>query len=406
MVAADPAGSEAGAGSVAGVTEDDWDPRDPHVLSDQLAAYDRMRRECPVAHSDYLGWSVFRHEDVVRVVTDHDTFSSVVSSYPAVPNGFDPPKHMGYRRLVDRYFTPAHMEAFEPLCRDVARELVATVPRDRAVEFIAEFALEYALQSQRVWLGWPAYTVESLRHWTARNHRATLAREREELVSVAAEFDAVVRRVLDDNRGQAADGAVAESVTVELMRDRLETADGESRRLSDDEIVSILRNWTVGELATLSASVGILVDHLARHPERQELLRRDPSLLPATIDEILRLHAPLIANRRVATRDVELGGRMIRAGERVNVNWASANRDEAVFGGAGGFQPEAHAAENLLYGRGIHDCPGAPLARLELRVVIDELLAATDSITMPLEAQPDFAVYPASGFRTLHVTVS
>ncbi|HRP99137.1 MAG TPA: pentapeptide repeat-containing protein, partial [Terrimesophilobacter sp.] len=143
-----------------------------------------------------------------------------------------------------------------------------------------------------------------------------------------------------------------------------------------------------------------------------------------------RLHAPLIANRRVATRDVELGGRMIRAGERVNVNWASANRDEVVFGGAdlgdtdsggadlgdadfGGadlsnaerFRPEEHAAENLLYGRGIHDCPGAPLARLELRVVIEELLAATDTISMPAAAQPDYAVYPASGFRTLHIRV-
>ncbi|HRN30439.1 MAG TPA: cytochrome P450, partial [Terrimesophilobacter sp.] len=310
--------------------ENDWDPRDPHVLGDQLAAYDRMRRECPVAHSDYLGWSVFRHEDVVRVVTDHETFSSAVSAYPAVPNGFDPPEHTAYRTLVDRYFTPEHMSAFEPLCRDVARDLVVRLPRNRTVEFIAEFALEYALQAQRAWLGWPAYTLESLRHWTARNHRATLAREREELVSVAAEFDAAVRRVLADNREEASahgttsaaagDSVTATSVTAQLMRDRLDTSDGESRVLSDEEIVSILRNWTVGELATLSASVGILVDHLARHPELQQSLRRDPSALPAAIDEILRLHAPLIANRRVATRDVELGGRMIRARERVNVN--------------------------------------------------------------------------------------
>src|SRR5690606_37126955 len=144
-------------------------------------------------------------------------------------------------------------------------DLVASLPRGRTVEFIAEFAVEYALQVQGVWLGWPAPMVEVLRHWTARNHRATLAREREELVLVAAEFDSAVRRVLDDSREQASahDGAPA-TVTVELMRDRDDTPDGGSRTLSDGEIVSILRNWTVGELATLSASVGILVDHLSR----------------------------------------------------------------------------------------------------------------------------------------------
>ncbi|MHB1329065.1 MAG: cytochrome P450 family protein, partial [Gemmatimonadales bacterium] len=149
----------------------DWDPRDPAVLDDQVRAYDRMRAGCPVAHSDYLGWSVFRHEDVVAVVEDHETFSSVVSNHQAVPNGFDPPEHTRYRRLVDRYFTPEQMAAFEPACRQVASRLVATLPRTQPMDFISAFALEFALEIQRVWLGWPTHTVEALRHWTARNHR-------------------------------------------------------------------------------------------------------------------------------------------------------------------------------------------------------------------------------------------
>src|SRR5690606_17224182 len=127
-----------------------------------------------------------------------------VSNHPAVPNGFDPPRHGPYRQLVNRYFTPEHMNAFEPVCRELARDLVSRVPRGHSVEFVAQFALEYALQSQRAWLDWPEYTVDALRHWTARNHRATLHREREELDAVAAEFDATVRRVLDDHRARAA----------------------------------------------------------------------------------------------------------------------------------------------------------------------------------------------------------
>lgn len=387
------------------VAPDDWDPRSPEVLSNQIAAYDEMRLRCPVAHSDYLGWSVFRHEDVVAVVTDHETFSSEVSKYPAVPNGFDPPRHGPYRDIVNRYFTPEHMDAFEPVCRTLARGLVSRVPRGRPVEFIADFALEYALQAQRAWLGWPDYTVDALRHWTARNHRATLARNREDLNSVAAEFDAAVRRVLADHRSHPdTKSGEAEDVTSQLLRERL---DGSP--LTDEELVSILRNWTVGELGTISASVGILVAYLAEHPSLQEQLRRDPADIPAAVDEILRMHSPLISNRRFVTRDVELGGRRIAAGERVNVNWASANRDEAVFGDPDAYEPVRNAADNVLYGRGIHDCPGAPLARLELRIVVEELLAATDSITKPAGAPPDaaaqdYASYPASGFRTLPIT--
>lgn len=378
-------------------SSDDWDPRSPHVLGDQIAAYDEMRSRCPVAHSDYLGWSVFRHADVVAVVTDHDTFSSAVSNHPAVPNGFDPPRHGPYRRLVDTYFTPEHMRAFEPACTALARDLVSHVPRGLAVEFIAQFALEYALQAQRAWLGWPEYTVDALRHWTARNHRATLGRVREELDAVAAEFDATVRRVLADHRANESDSPVM----AQLVREQID-----SRPITDDEIVSILRNWTVGELGTMSASVGILVAYVAEHPQLQNELRREPHRLPSAVDEILRMHSPLIANRRVTTRDVELGGRHIAAGERVNVNWASANRDETVFGDPDDYQPERNAAANVLYGRGIHDCPGAPLARLELRVVMEELLAATTSITRSGTAAHDYAAYPASGYRTLPIVLT
>jgi cytochrome P450 len=382
--------------------DNNWDPRDPAVLENQIRAYDEMRTECPVAHSDYLGWSVFGHENVVAVVTDHDTFSSAASSYPAVPNGFDPPKHGAYRRIIEHYFTPEHMLEFEPVCRLLARELVTQLPRDEQVEFIGDFALEYALEAQRVWLGWPLYTVDALRHWTARNHRATLARNREELDSVAEEFNNTVRRVLVDHRSRPETmSRAADDVTSQLLREQIDGV-----LLSDEEVVSILRNWTVGELGTMSASVGILVAYLGGHPDLQQELRCAPHQLPAAIDEILRMHSPLIANRRVAIRDIELCGRRISAGERVNVNWASANRDEAVFGDPEIFRPEENAADNLLYGRGIHDCPGAPLARLELRIVLEELLAWSNEIEIAGEYTSDYASYPASGFRTLPVLFS
>lgn len=378
----------------------DWDPRDPAVLSDQIRAYDQMRARCPVAYSDYLGWSVFRHDDIVAVVGDHETFSSAVSSHPAVPNGFDPPKHGPYRTVVDHYFTPEHMRAFEPVCRQVARDLIARLSLGVPVEIISMFALEFALEAQRAWLGWPAYTISALRHWTAQNHRATLARDREALDAVAAVFDSTVRRVLDDRRALGA-AATENDITSQLMREQVDGVP-----LNDQELVAILRNWTVGELGTMSASLGILIDYMARHPGLQEELRGAPHRLAGAIDEILRIHSPLVANRRVATRDVSLGGRTISAGDQVTVIWASGNRDESHFGDPDEYQPHRNAPDNLLYGRGIHDCPGAPLARLELRVVMEELLAQTRLIEAVPGSTPDFASYPASGFRALRVRLS
>ena len=81
----------------------DWDPKSDVVLRDQLAAYDEMRERCPVAYSDFLGWSLFRHEDVVRVLNDHETFSNAVSRHLSVPDGMDPPEHTEYRRIVDLF---------------------------------------------------------------------------------------------------------------------------------------------------------------------------------------------------------------------------------------------------------------------------------------------------------------
>ena len=175
--------------------------------------------------------------------------------------------------------------------------------------------------------------------------------------------------------------------------------------MRDEEIVSILRNWTVGEVGTISASVGILVHYISEHADLQQRLSAQPSLLPAAIEEILRIHGPLVANRRITTRPVEIGGRKIGAGERISLIWISANRDGRVFEDPEAFRLDRDPAANLLYGAGIHVCPGAPLARMEMRVAIEELLAHTTRIEPIPDRPPTSAVYPASGFATLPLRI-
>jgi cytochrome P450 len=170
--------------------------------------------------------------------------------------------------------------------------------------------------------------------------------------------------------------------------------------------VSIVRNWTVGELGTIASCVGILAHALAARPALQQELRGRPDLLDAAIDELLRSDAPLIANRRVTTRAVELGGREIGAGERLTLIWASANRDETVFGDPDALRLDREPGLNLLYGAGIHACPGAPLARLELRVLMEELLGHTRALS-PVAGRPAIrARYPAGGFSSVPVRLA
>lgn len=374
-----------------------WDPKAPAILRNQISAYDDMRRRCPVAHSDTLHWSVFRHADVLRILNQPRTFSNEVSTHLSVPNGMDPPAHTAYRRMIERYFSAARIAAFEPLCRVLAARLLEKLPSDRAVEMVGELAQPFALEAQSAFLGWPAHLHEPLRQWTIKNHAATLARDPAAAAAVAVEFDGYIREILATRR-QAL--TPSDDVTSRLLRERI----GE-RALTDEEIVSILRNWTVGELATISASVGILGYFLAEHACVQEQLRQAPQLLTVAIDEILRIHPPLIASRRKALRPVSIAGAAIARGERLTLMWASANRDESVFGDPDEFRLDRDASDNLLYGAGIHVCPGAPLARLELRVLLEELLCRAKRIEPQPNRPPLNAAYPASGYSEAWVSV-
>jgi cytochrome P450 len=378
---------------------EEWDPfsSDPH--EPQIARYDELRRRCPIAHSEPLGWSLFRHDDVMQVLADPETFSNAVSAHRSVPNGMDPPEHTTYRRIIEPYFSPERILAIEPRCRAIAAKLIESLPASGEVEVISQLAEEFALQAQCAFMGWPVELHAPLREWVRKNHAATRSRDRAAMAAVAMEFDDHIRAVLAARRNSSS--IESHDVASELLR---ESVDG--RPLRDEEIVSILRNWTVGELATISASIGILVHFLARHRGVIERLRKCAELIPAAIDEVLRMDAPLMTSRRVAKRAVTLSGQSIQPGERVTLMWGSANRDEHVFGDPDAFRLDRHPALNLLYGTGIHVCPGAPLARMELQVFVEELLHRVDRLSLIADREPVRALYPASGFSSLPIMIS
>jgi cytochrome P450 len=376
----------------------DWDPKSADVQRDQRAAYDQMRRRCPVAYSEFLGWSLFRHEDVARVLDDQRTFSSAVSRHLNVPSGMDQPEHTAYRGIVERYFSPHRIATSEPVCRKIVAQRVRDLNARGTVEFMADVALPFAVQVQCAFLGWPETLHNLLIGWLGKNQEATLAQDRKAMLEIAREFEAIIDDLLEARRQTNAGPQT--DLTAALMHEKVS-----GRPLSNEELASILRNWTVGEIGTISAAVGILAHYVAAHQDVQRKLRAEPALLAAAIEEILRSHGPLVSNRRIATSPVEIGGRKIAAGERVTLMWVSANRDERVFDDPDAIQFDRDQRRNLLWGAGIHVCPGMPLAQLEMRLFMEELLARTTQIAMPPGAKPTLAVYPGSGFATLPLSV-
>ena len=367
-----------------------WEPLSEPVLADQRGTYDRMRAACPVAESP-RGVTLFRHADVVAAATDPATFSSAVSVHRMVPNSLDQPEHTLFRAAIDPFFTPERMGALEPLVRRIAHGIIGALPRDATVDAVTEIGYPLAVRAQSDWLGWQGIEDELL-VWMAENHAATRSRDRSRAVAVAAAFDDIVLAQVELRRRMGS--AAPKDPTTELLA---VTVNGGP--LPDADIVSILRNWTAGDLSSIAASVGVVIYFLATRLDVQEALREQPGNLAAAVDEMLRIDDPFLVSRRVPTAATCVSGFVVESGKQIYLNWTSANRDEKVFADPNAYRPEEHAADNLVYGTGIHVCPGRPLATLELVVAVQTLLGMTTRFELAVDEAPIRETYPLGGWR-------
>jgi cytochrome P450 len=181
--------------------------------------------------------------------------------------------------------------------------------------------------------------------------------------------------------------------------------------LTDDEVVSILRNWTAGDLSSLAASVGVIAYLIATRPEVQEQVRSrvaagDAAWVESAIEELLRIDDPFLTSRRTTTADSHLDGKHIPAGDRVLLSWTSANRDSSVFPSPDAFDPAANAHANLVFGIGPHVCPGRDLTLMELRVVLEELVKSTTWIELTPGHTPVRETLPMGGWAEVEVVLT
>lgn len=375
-------------------------PDDLSATGRDLRAFtDELRPRHGVVRNVQGEWVLLRHELVVQAAQDDQRFSNAVSRHLHVPNGLDGDTHSAYRAALDVFFTAQALAPFHDAFRRVAAEVVASLPRGTAVDAVSGFGGRFAVRAQSTWLGWPSDLEDRLVDWVAENHAATRSGDRSWTRQVAEAFDEMIRSVLAPRRSRAPADEM-DDVTSRLMRIQVD-----GRALADDEIVSVLRNWTGGDLGSIALCVGVLVHGLATQPALQDRLRAGvpDDEFDAMVDELLRIDDPFVSNRRVTTCPVTIGGVELPQGARVKLNWTSANRDQAVFGDPDALDPRNNAANNLVYGIGRHACPGRLLATLELRIALRALLAGTTSITLAPESPAERAVAPVGGWASLPV---
>jgi cytochrome P450 len=377
----------------------DFDPLEPETFSSFHEQFSELRRSCPVAHSDAWNgfWALTRYDDVAAAAADPSLFTTTVQNVvPKVaftgrrpPLHLDPPEHTPYRRALNPFFTPAKMAALEPPIRQVVVELLEPLIARGRGDICAEFTHRLPGQALALFFNLTSDEGMEIREATREFVAAVQRFELDAAKRTSLALYDIARALIADRKAHPRDPG--EDPVAGLLAARV---DGQP--LPDDMLLGTIRQFIVVGMVAPCVFIGSMAVHLAQHPELQQQLRADLSLVPAAVEEYLRLLTPYRGFARTPTRDVEIGGRAIPKDAPIALVFASANRDETMF-------PDPHAfvldrqniRRHLAFGVGPHRCAGAPLAVLMLRLTLEELLTLTASIEQ--DGEPTMTGWPEWG---------
>lgn len=352
--------------------------------------YDRLaeaRAGCPVVASRFHDMYVVTRYADVRFVLEHpELFSShapnIFGPLPVrlPPLDADPPLQQDFRRLLNPFFTRGYFARFELEMRRIAREAVAGWVDRGHCEFVTEFAIPFSagVLAQLVFnetdrnrlaraIGYVTAVAEVQNHESFFN-----------LAVLAAEY-----LVEQEKSGRSGDNSILGAIVEGMVG---------GRPLTQDEQIGVITVLFLGGLDTTRGAIGNIAAQLAADPALEDRLR-DPGWVRHDLDEFLRFESPVITMARTVLADVELGGRQLRAGDRIGISFSSANRDEAKFEDPDRLRFDRPRAGHAGFGLGIHRCIGMHLARFQIAVGFDELL---DAITRP-RLRPGFTPEKAPG---------
>ena len=362
-----------------------------------------LRREAPVwwhpptprAPGGEGFWVISRHAETLAVLRDPETFSSetgggrtgggtTLDDLPVATLGLlnmmDPPRHTRIRLLVNKGMKPRTITDLEPALRRRARTILDAVAERGACDFLREVAAELPLQAIAGLLGVPQEDRHQLFEWTTAivDYRdRDLGGSSLSLEAATAGLRRYGEALVARKREAPGDDMLSRVVHAEI-----EGADGRREKLTDAEVLSFFQLLIIAGSETTRNAIAHGLLALLQHPEQLRALRESPAALPGAVEEILRWTSPTSYNRRTATRDVELAGRKIRAGDKLTHWYPSANRDERVFAEPFRFDVGRAPNPHLAFGSGEHHCLGASLARAEIRLLFEELLARFERIEL------------------------
>jgi cytochrome P450 len=358
----------------------------PHVALNPQEAYDTLRRQCPVARSDFAGMEtiyISRYEDVTWALRHPEYFTSEgdtmeLGEQPLIPLQVDPPRHTKYRRLLNPRFLPREIGRLEPDVRALVTRLIDAFADRGHCDFHEEFATPLPSGIFLALMGLPMSDLPTFLRWRDNTIRPDVDPHDFEGAAeirrqTAHEVSGYFRQAIAEHKSRPADDRLLSQIV------RF-TIDGEE--LTETELLGIAHLLMLGGLDTVTATLDCMVTYLAKHPERRRQLVDDPARIPGAVEELMRWETPVTVLPRAVKQDIEMSGVQLRAGDRITLVLGAANLDDEEFADTGvdfGRDPNRHVS----FGSGNHLCLGAHLARLELRVALEELHARIPDYHIP-----------------------
>jgi cytochrome P450 len=388
-----------------------FDPADPQMHADPYPTYRRLREEAPLYHNDERDFYVLsRFEDIDRGLVDHATYSSakggileLIKANIDIPSGVfifeDPPLHSAHRGVLSRVFTPRKMNALESQVRDFcAKALDPFVGEDR-FDFVLDLGNIMPINVIGMLLGIPEADQQAVRERKDRDIQQLPGAPREyeghNFADEAFFADYIAWRAEHPS----------DDLMTALIRVEFEDPSGEVRNLTREEILIFVNILTTAGNETTNRLIGWIGKALGEHPDQRRELVKNRDLIPNAIEEILRFEPPAHSLCRLITRDIEVHGQKVEAGNVMMFLTASGNRDHRAFPPDGDVL-DIHRAigHHLSFGYGIHFCLGAALARLETRVALDEVLNRFHDWEVDLDAA-ELDNPGLRGWKTMPVTI-